>query len=161
MKPVDIHSDEFQREMALHYLKAHKRDTEFRAGLSQPTIDELKKRGCDVVLEPAHGIYTVSSPIPFGRLVTPAEWKKERSELLQGCGLFLMWKLGFVAVIAFAFSFHMGLLTTVIWCIGWLCLFGAASPETERRDKFAFLVAGLSLFGVGIVVNLLGWSHTK
>jgi hypothetical protein len=161
MKPVDVHSEEFQRGMALHYLKEHKREKQFWSGLAQPTIDELKTRGCEVVLEREHGIYTVSSPVPFGRLVSPAEWKQDRFELLHGCGLFLMWKLGFVAVIGLAVSLHMGQLTSAIWCFGWLCIYSVASPETERRDKLVWLAAGLSLFGAGIAVNLLGWSQAK
>ena len=47
------------------------------------TVYELEERGCEVVFDYSKkGMDTVSSPVPFGRLVTKAEWRQGRLETL-------------------------------------------------------------------------------
>ena len=160
MRTFDIHSDEFQRGMAVHHLREHKKEKKFQVNtsVSQTTLDELKTRGCTVALESAAGLYTISSTVPFGELVTSAEWKQDRLELLQGIGFFILTKGGFIAVIALAVSLHMGFLTAAIWFWVWLFLSGVAFPDSDRRQKITGVVVGLSLFAAGFAVHLLGWS---
>ncbi len=162
MRTFDVHSDEFQRGMALHHLKEHKREKQFQvnASVSQTMLDELKARGCNVAFESTAGLYTISSSVPFGELVTSAEWKQDHLELLQGIGLFILAKGGYIAVIALAVSLNMGFLTAAIWFWAWLFLSGAAFPDAERREKINGVIIGLSLFAAGIAVKLLGWSGT-
>ena len=158
MKKFDIHSDEFQRGMALHYLKQHKGDKQFQVNtsISQTTLDELKTRGCNVALESSAGLYTISLDVPFRELVTNAEWKQDRLELLQGIGLFVLTKGGYIAVIALAVTLNMGLHVLAIWVWGWVLLSSAAFPDCRTRHRPRYVMGGLALFGVGVVVRLLG-----
>lgn len=160
MSTFNVHSEEFQRSMAVNHLKEHKREKRFQVNtsVSQTTLDEFKVRGCEVVLESAAGLYTISSPVPFGELVTSAEWKQNRLELLHGIGLFILTKGGYIGVIALAVSLNMGFLTAAIWFWAWLFLGGAAFPDSERREKITGVIIGLLLFGAGIAAKLLGWS---
>src|SRR6266487_2282939 len=88
MKRVDIQSVDFQLAMACHYLKEHKREKQLvvNNSVSELILTELERRGCRVVRDFRRGLCTISSPVPFGQLVTDAEWKQDRAETLQAVG---------------------------------------------------------------------------
>ena len=97
-----------------------------------------------------------SSDVPFRELVTSAESKQDRLELLKGIGLCVFTKGGYIAVIALAVSLNMGLHAGAIWVWGWILLSSAAFPDCKAHHRARYVIVGLSLFGVGVVVRLLG-----
>jgi hypothetical protein len=156
---MSIPLPELQRGMALHYLKEYKRQTVFRVNrrIAQVTLDELQNRGCQVDLDSENALYVITSPVPFGQLVTSEEWKQDRLMNAHGCGWILLSRGGYIAVIMLAVSLNMGILTTGIWVIGWVAITSAAFPNNGNlRDRAMCLLIGLAIFCIGIVVNLFG-----
>ena len=104
-------------EMVVSYLKEHKRAQAFTRASSLPKgqVQGFKDRGCQVSQDPSSGTYTISSPVPFGNLLTEAERKKARKDLFD-------FPLGCVGTVGFrgggaVFGMPFGSLATVLWGI--------------------------------------------
>jgi hypothetical protein len=78
------HSEEFLRKMASYHFKDHKSETCFKlnSSVSEITIDEFKKRGCKVSVEPGTRHFVIESDVPFKNLVTTDEWKIDPNTFL-------------------------------------------------------------------------------
>jgi hypothetical protein len=148
------HSEEFQRKMASRHFRDHKSKTCFKlnSSVSEITIDEFKKRGCKVSVESGTRHFVIESDVPFKNLVTKDEWKKERNAFLGGCGLYLLIKGGGLGVCFIAIYSGMGVITAVIWFWGWLCISGAALPDTKSKEKIQGITLGLALFALGFIM---------
>jgi hypothetical protein len=158
MKAVDTNSDDSHRDFALQLLKQHRRETQFQVHtINILTVYELEERGCKVVFDYSNkGLDMVSSPIPFGQLVTKTEWREHRwggfRGFLGGFGLFLLLFTGYLAVVVLAVSLKNGW-----WSCGLLLLGAAVFHDSATiRERIIFLLIGVLLFGIGLVAKLLG-----
>jgi len=175
--PVDRKSSEFQRNMALHYLDEHRNALAFRARLSEDTATALKERGCLVSGPDSDGVCTVTSAVPFGRLMTSGEKQARRLEIV-GFIVYVTLFLGGVRVVYVA-ALHLGMGegTATLWFLGWFGLSGIVldllqnklrklrsgdlKSETHSDERSILLYATLIVllfFVAGVLVHLLGWS---
>jgi hypothetical protein len=100
MKRVDVHSEDFQRDFASHLLKEHRRETQFQIrNITVLTLYLLEERGCEVILDSKKGLYTISSPVPFGCLVTETEWRQDRFAVLKGMAFTLLANYAYAVVV--------------------------------------------------------------
>lgn len=174
MMPVDRNSSEFQRDIALHYLDEHRNALEFRSRLSEDTAAALRERGCLVSRPDADGVCTVTSTVPFGRLMTSGEKRARRLEIVGGIGLAIFFFGGVRVVYVGALYLGMGEGTATLWFLGWFVLSGIVfnlrrcnSPSDDLKceahsDKRSILLyltlIVLLFFGAGVLVHLVGWS---
>lgn len=174
MVPVDRNSSEFQRDMALHYLDTHRKALAFRSRLSEDTAAALSERGCLVSRPDADGVCTVTSTVPFGRLMTSGEKRSRRLEIVGGIGYAIFFFGGIRVVYVGALYLGMGEGTATLWFLGWFVLSGIVfsllrckSPSVDLKSEahsdersillYLTLIA-LLFFGAGFMVHLVGWS---
>ena len=170
---VDQNSSEFQRGMALYYLNAHRKELAFRRRLSDVTADALKERGCHVIRD-SDGLCTVTSTVPFGRLMTSVEKRAYHWELVGGWIFFIMFFIGCRVVFVSAMFLGLGEGTATLWVLGWFGLSGivfnllrSKLPSVDLKDEahsdersilLYSIVIVLLFFGAGVLVHLVGWS---
>lgn len=174
MEPVDRNSSEFQRDMTLHFLDEHRNALTFRSRLSEDTAAALRERGCLVSLPDSDGVYTVTSTVPFGRLMTSGEKRARRLEIVGGIGYAILFFGGVRVVYVGALYLGMGEGTATLWVLGWFGLSGivfnllrSKLPSVDLKDEahsdersilLYSIVIVLLFFGAGVLVHLVGWS---
>lgn len=173
MVPIDRNSSEFQRDMALYYLNAHRKELAFRSRLPEVTADALRERGCHVIRD-ADGSCTVTSTVPFGRLMTSKEKRARRLEIVGAIGYAIFFFGGVRVVYVGALYLGMGEGTATLWVLGWLGLSGivlnllrlkllsvdlkSEAISDETSILLSSIVIVLLFFGAGVLVHLVGWS---
>ena len=174
MVPFDRNSGKFQRDMALHFLDEHRNAVAFRSRLSEDTAAALRELGCIVSRPDADGVCTVTSTVPFGRLMTSRENRAHRLEILGGICLAIFFFGGVRVVYVGALYLGMGEGTATLWFLGWFVLSGIVfnllrckSPSVDLKSEahsdersillYLTLIA-LLFFGAGVMVHLVGWS---
>lgn len=174
MVPVDRNSSEFQRDMALHYLDEHRNALAFRLRLSEDTAAALRERGCLVSRPDSDGVFTVTSTVPFGQLMTSGEKRARRLEIVGGIFSVIFFFGGIRVVYVGALYLGMGEGTATLWFLGWFGLSGIVfnllrckSPSVDLKSEahsdersillYSTLIV-LLFFGAGVLVHLVGWS---
>ena len=167
MVPFDRNSGKFQRDMALHFLDEHRNAVAFRSRLSEDTAAALRELGCIVSRPDANGVCTVTSTVPFGRLMTSRENRAHRLEILGGICLAIFFFGGVRVVYVGALYLGMGEGTATLWFLGWFVLSGivfnlvnqkSEANSDERSILLYLILIVLLFFGAGVVVHLIGWS---
>jgi hypothetical protein len=167
MVPFDRNSGKFQRDMALHFLDEHRNAVAFRSRLSEDTAAALRELGCIVSRPDADGVCTVTSTVPFGRLMTSRENRAHRLEILGGICLAIFFFGGVRVVYVGALYLGMGEGTATLWFLGWFVLSGIvfnlvnqkSDANSDERSILLYLILIVLLFfGAGVVVHLIGWS---
>jgi hypothetical protein len=160
MPPHSTHTEEFKRGMATHYLIEHKRKREFKVSnrVDGLTLEELRKRGCGTTYDRSTGVWTVSSGVPFGTLVTRSEWREHRLLFPKGCAAVFLIRVLPIAGVVVAAALKMGILTGAIWALGIVVLGSCVFPDSNPKGRGRLLAIGAALFGLGWLVYALGWS---
>jgi hypothetical protein len=153
--------------MALHFLDEHRNAVAFRSRLSEDTAAALRELGCIVSRPDADGVCTVTSTVPFGRLMTSRENRAHRLEILGGICLAIFFFGGVRVVYVGALYLGMGEGTATLWFLGWFVLSGIvfnlvnqkSDANSDERSILLYLILIVLLFfGAGVVVHLIGWS---
>lgn len=113
-----IHSAGF-RDIALRLLKEHRREKQFQIPtLNIMTAYELEARGCKVVFNYSkQGLDMVSSPVPFGKLVTKAEWREDRSAIDPALRVVIIIGAIFGIALGVVVGRSQGLLAGALWVV--------------------------------------------
>jgi hypothetical protein len=174
MVPVDRNSSEYQRDMALQYLDEHKNALAFRSRLSEDTAASLGERGCLVSRPDSDGVCTVTSTVPFGRLMTSGEKRARRLQMVGGITYAIFFFGGIRVVYLGALYLGLGEGTAILWFLGWIVLSGivlhlmqSKLPSVDRMSEahsdvrsilpYLTLIV-LLFFCAGVLVHLVGWS---
>lgn len=144
-------TQDFAIYCAVSKLVEHEHDRLFRVGGMRPLMrQELERRGCVVQEDSKTHSLTVTSEVPFGRLVTVQERASRRKEY-WGAGLYLAAKWGGGIALLTQGGKLVGL-GAFLWLIAWWTFIASFMPDvTAKERRQGWLIALGLLVGGGLL----------